>query len=106
MTRDAKKVDTCHAAIRDALRFEGFEVADFSGAGMGVPDLAVKLSPNLPGKSIWLECKNPEIKKADQALTKDQERFFYYFNAQTFIVQTPDEALEVVIWALNREGIK
>lgn len=102
MTRYARKVDACHAAIRDALRFEGFEVADFSGAGNGVPDLAVKLSPDLPGRSIWLECKNPAIKKADQAITKDQSLFFYYFHAQTFIVQTPEEALETVMWALKR----
>lgn len=102
MTRYAKKVDANHAAIRDFLRFEGWEVLDLSAAGQGVPDLAVKLSSDLPGKSVFLEVKRPDIKKKDQALTKDQELFHYYFHAQTFIVQTPEEALETVMWALKR----
>lgn len=99
MTRYARKVDTNHGAIRDGLRAAGYEVLDLSAAGQGVPDLAVRIGP---GKSVWLEVKRPDIKKRDQAMTTEQQVFWYYFNQDMHIVQTLEEALEVVEWAKGR----
>lgn len=100
MTRYAKRVDSSHAEIRDGLRALGFEVLDLSPAGQGVPDLAVKLSP---GRSLFLEVKRPDIKKAEQAMTKAQEDWWYFNCSQTRIVQTLEEARREVIAARDKE---
>ncbi len=87
--RHAKRVDINHAAIRDGLRLHGWVVLDLSGVGGGVPDLCVLV---LPGLSLFLEVKAPDIKKAEQAMTKEQEVWWSFCHRYTRIVQTVEEA--------------
>lgn len=101
MTRYAKRVDSCHAAIRDGLRGEGFEVLDLSAVGGGVPDLAVRI---VNGRSLFLELKDPAIKKALQALTKEQEAWWYFNHEYTRVVQTLEEAHRECHWAAKHWG--
>jgi len=94
--RYAKKVDKNHGAIRDGLRGYGYEVLDLSAVGGGIPDLAVRV---VNGRSLFLEVKDSSIKKAEQALTKDQETWWYYNHEITRVVQTLGEALQECEWA-------
>ena len=94
--RYAKKVDKSHGDIRDGLRLHGYEVLDLSAVGGGVPDLAVRITN---GRSLFLEVKDSKIKKAEQALTKDQETWWYYNHEITRVVQTIEEALRECQWA-------
>jgi hypothetical protein len=95
MVRHAKRVDNNHAAIRDGLRDYGYEVLDLSAVGGGVPDLAVRI---VNGRSLFLEVKRADIKKAEQALTKEQETWWHYNHETTRIVQTLSEALRECEW--------
>lgn len=54
MNRYAKRTDTTHAAIRDALRGAGWTVADYSAVGNGVPDLRA-LKGNV---GLWVDAKS------------------------------------------------
>ena len=103
MVRYAKKVDKNHGVIRDGLRLHGYEVLDLSAVGGGVPDLAVRI---VNGRSLFLEVKDSKIKKAEQALTKDQETWWHYNHEGTRVVQTLDEALRECLWAKNNWGPK
>ena len=99
--RHARKVDVNHGPIRDSLRAAGFEVLDLSAVGGGVPDLCVRIGN---GKSLFLEVKRASIKKAQQALTKEQEEWWYYCHSDTRIVQTPVEAIREADDARTRWG--
>lgn len=59
MSRWARRTDANHAAIRDGLRLQGYDVRDFSACGHGVPDLCVVGGRGrtyvLP---LWLEVKD------------------------------------------------
>ena len=101
--RYAKKVDKDHGVIRDGLRLHGYEVLDLSAVGGGVPDLAVRI---VNGRSLFLEVKDSKIKKAEQALTKDQETWWHYNHEGTRVVQTLEEALRECQWAKNNWGPK
>ena len=101
MVRYAKKVDHGHGDIRDGLREYGFEVHDLSAVGGGVPDLMVRV---VNGRSLFLEVKNSKIKKAEQALTKDQETWWYYNHEVTRVVQTIGEALQECEWCRKHWG--
>ncbi len=101
--RYAKKVDKNHGDIRDGLRLHGYEVLDLSDVGGGIPDLAVRI---LVGRSLFLEVKNSRLKKAEQALTKDQETWWYYNHEITRVVQTLEEALKECRWAETNWGQK
>ena len=57
----AKRVDNTHAEIRDALRAAGWTVKDYSGAGLGIPDLLI----NKGSVSAWVECKSKGGKLTD-----------------------------------------
>jgi hypothetical protein len=99
MVRYAKKVDNNHAEIRDGLRDYGYEVGDLSAVGGGVPDLMVRI---VNGRSLFLEVKDSRIKKAEQALTDEQEKWWYYNHETTRIVQTLSEALRECEWVRQR----
>jgi hypothetical protein len=92
-------VDENHAAIRDGLRQLGWDVLDLSAAGCGVPDLCVRL---VPGISMFLEVKRPDIKKAEQAMTPAQEEWWRYCHRFTRVVQTVDEAHRELTHAKER----
>jgi len=97
--RHAKRVDTNHAEIRDGLRDLGWTVLDLSACGGGVPDLCALL---VPGISLFLEVKSPDIKKAEQAMTKEQEVWWRFNHRSTRIVQTVDEAHRELTHARER----
>jgi hypothetical protein len=102
VVRHAKRVDANHSAIRDGLRDYGYEVHDLSAVGGGVPDLMVRI---VNGRSLFLELKRPDIKKAEQALTKEQETWWYYNHEVTRIVQTLSEALRECEWVRKNWSI-
>ncbi len=64
-----------------------------------MPDLCVLL---LPGLSIFLEVKAADIKKAEQAMTKEQEVWWSFNHRITRIVQTVDEAHRELTHAKER----
>jgi hypothetical protein len=92
VSRYARKVDTNHADIRNGLRAAGYLVLDLSAAGNGVPDLCCAI-PGQPGMSLFLEVKRPDIKKAEQAMTAEQEVWWRWNWRSTRIVQTLEEAI-------------
>lgn len=101
MTRYARRIDSNHIALREGLRAARYEVLDMSGVGSGVPDLCVLI---VVGRSLFLEVKCPKIKKAEQALTADQETWWRFHHESTRIVQTLAEALRECEWAKANWG--
>lgn len=99
--RYAKKVDANHGEIRDGLRAMGYEVLDLSGAGCGVPDLAVKVKGRL-GMVHFLEIKDGKKVLSKQALTPEQETWHNFAHAITSKVRCLDEAINALAWAEGR----
>lgn len=99
MSRYARKTDANHSAIRDALRLRGWRVDDLSGAGGGVPDLVVAISP---GVAHFLEIKDGAKPLSKQKLTKAQEQWHSYCWQITSKVCNLDEAITALEWAKNR----
>jgi hypothetical protein len=99
MTRYARKTDANHAAIRQGLRDLGWSVGDLSGAGDGVPDLVVRISPGFPH---FLEIKSDRQPLSAQALTAAQERWHSYAHFITSKVTNLEEAIEALTWAKSR----
>ena len=99
MTRYAKRVDANHKEIRDGLREKGWMVLDLSGAGDGIPDLAVALAPGTPW---FLEIKDGDKPLSAQKLTKAQEVWHSFAWGVTSKVRSLDEAQEVLTWARNK----
>lgn len=93
MSRYAKRTDSSHSEIRDGLRAEGWDVADMSAVGGGIPDLFVMIlkSPR-GGRSLGLEVKCPSIRDKMKALTVDQQVYFHYHGETTRVVQSLEEA--------------
>lgn len=98
--RHAKRVDRNHAELRDGLRALGWEVLDLSGAGCGVPDLAVKVGL---GMIHLLEVKDGDKPLSAQALTPAQEQWHNFAHAITSKVRNLDEAINALEWAKGRK---
>jgi hypothetical protein len=107
--RFAKRTDANHAAVRDALRADGFDVLDLSAAGDGIPDLCVRinmvkgtpvLSPHTP--PVFLELKDGDKPKSARKLTAKQELWHRHCWAVTHTVTNIDEARAALAWAANR----
>lgn len=99
MTRHAKRVDRNHAEIRDGLRGLGWQVGDLSGAGDGIPDLIVRISPGFPH---LLEVKDGDKPLSAQKLTAKQEAWHAYAHFITSKVRSLEEAVEALTWARAR----
>ena len=97
--RHAKRVDANHSQLRDDLRKLGWEVLDLSGAGDGIPDLAVSIAP---GKPHFLEIKDGKKPLSAQALTKAQERWRAIAWQITSKVRNLEEATQALLWAKGR----
>jgi hypothetical protein len=91
--RHAKRTDQNHAAIRDGLRAAGFEVRDYSGAGFGIPDLAVKIGAN---SCLWLEIKDGNKSKSKQKLTTAEENWFDWNGFNSRKVNSLESALAAI----------
>ena len=90
----AKRVDGNHAVVRDALRsVAGIVVQDLSGAGSGIPDLLV----GCEGRNFLLEVKDPSKPPSRRRLTRAQESWHAGWTGQVAVVETPEQALRVVL---------
>lgn len=97
--RHAKRTDANHSHIRDGLRDLGWSVGDLSGAGDGVPDLVVRISPGFPH---FLEIKDGGKPLSAQKLTAKQEAWHSYAHFITSKVRSLEEAVEALNWAKAR----
>lgn len=90
----AKRVDANQKAITEALRAAGASVLSLASLGQGVPDLLV-WSP-YTRQLILMECKNPNVPKADRQLTDDQVKWHHEWKGPIRVVETEQQALD---WA-------
>lgn len=97
--RHAKRTDANHAEVRDGLRARGWAVFDLSGAGDGIPDLAVSV---VPGKPHFLELKDGTKPPSARKLTAAQERWHAMAWQITSKVTNLQEAIEALEWARSR----
>ena len=95
--RRAARTDRNHAAIRDALREAGASVWDTSGVGGGFPDLVVgHVSPTRGRENLLVEVKDGKRKPSERRLTQQQYEFAEAWRGQWCLVESVDEALEVL----------
>ena len=90
----AKKRDTRHKEIREALKNAGFACFDTGAVGDGYPDLVVA---NRRGTAALLY----EIKSEGGVFTEDECRFMLKLVHPVYrVITTPEQAIEV----LQNEG--
>lgn len=90
----AKRTDSNHAEIRDALRKIGVGVHDASSAGAGIPDLICVYR----GVPYFVEVKDGEKSPSRRKLTVFQVQFENMLNThggKLHVVTSVDEALAV-----------
>lgn len=80
----AKKVDTTHGAIRDALRKAGIRVFDCSATGRGFPDLACSYR----GFVAFVEAKSGK-----HGLNEMQRDFIRDWEGPVIVTNDPEEAV-------------
>ncbi len=94
MSRHARRTDSTHAGIRDALRGAGWIVTDFSAVGNGVPDMrAIK-----GAIGIWVDAKST----SDPVVRRSQIKFAEMCPESYFVAAlTPDYAIQMAqrIWS-------
>lgn len=102
MSRYARRTDTTHAPIRDALRNVGATVLDMSRLGDDAPDLAV----GWRGRTVFVECKTPTRKDGgvkDSKVSDGQREFARTWRGDAVIVATnPQQAVEQLVIAVTR----
>jgi hypothetical protein len=99
MSRYAKKVDSVHGEIRDALR-KVTRVLDTSGLGFGMCDL---LAYHVSGRVVFIEVKSVDgkRKKRVRKLTKAQEKLRMWLNYT--VVTSVSEAYEACGFTVRRQ---
>ncbi len=101
MSRYARRTDTTHAPIRDALRNVGATVLDMSRLGDDAPDLAV----GWRGRTVFVECKSDRKvhKRKGDGTSDGQREFARTWRGDAVIVATsPQQAIEQIIIAVTR----
>ena len=88
----AKRVDDNHARIVLALRKIGCSVTSLAAVGGGVPDLLVGLA----GRNYLIEVKDGQKPPSRRKLTPDQQSWHETWGGQKELVNSVDEALDVV----------
>ena len=88
----ARRTDHNHRNIRTALRDIGCTVADTSSAGDGFPDLVV----GVVGVNLLMEIKDGARRRSSRKLTAAQIVFQGEWRGQYVVVESVDEAVEVV----------
>jgi len=91
MRRDAK-VDANQPAIVAALRDTGATVQHLHFVGRGCPDVCV----GIDGVNYLFEIKVPGHYKAEDKLTDAERKWHEEWKGQVAIIQTADDALEVM----------
>jgi Holliday junction resolvase len=98
----AKRVDSTHAAIRDALRatYGKDAVLDTHAMGDDFPDLVLGAG----GLTLLIECKTPTNKaggyRADKAAAQLRRAAAWHGGPWLFVV-SPEQALALVAQVLN-----
>ena len=90
--RHRAKIDDNQPAIVKALKQIGCNVQSLAACGNGVPDLLL----GYRGQNILLEVKDGDKTASRKKLTPDQIVWHALWRGQVAVVETPDEALEVV----------
>ena len=93
MSRYFSRVDSNQPAIVHALRLAGASVEHLHAVGSGCPDLLCALAN---GETFLIEVKDGSKPPSDQNLTKDQVVWHARWRGRVHIVNSVDQALEVV----------
>jgi hypothetical protein len=101
VSRYARRVDTTHADIRDALRDIGAVVHDTSALGDDFPDLVV----GWRGRTLLVECKTPTRKDGGvkpSAISVGQRTARVLWQGDAWIVATsPEQAIAECVRAVT-----
>jgi hypothetical protein len=87
------RVDANHVEIVRALRRHGIAVLSLAPMGRGVPDLLCAFRD----VTCLIEIKDEARPPSARALTAQQERFIGSWPGKVFVVNSPDEAVRVVV---------
>ena len=90
--RRAAKVDDNQEQLVYELRRLGYSVQSIATVGKGCPDLVV----GSKGRNFLFEVKDPAKWPSARALTKDEVEWHTFWKGQVAVVQTTEEALEVM----------
>lgn len=90
--RRAAKIDKSQTAIVAALRDVGAFVQSLGAVGDGCPDLLVGYA----GRTILMEVKEPHVKGRLRPSQTDWHAAWMPCGGALFVVDTPDQALEVL----------
>ena len=90
--RRAARTDANQAEIVKALRAIGASVHDTSAVGQGFPDLVA----GFRGRNWLIECKDGRKPPSARKLTPDQIEFKAAWRGHWAVVNSPEEALEIV----------
>lgn len=90
--RRAAKVDENQKELVSQLRHHGCSVAVTSGVGVGFPDIVV----GYKGQNFLFEVKDPAKPPSARKLTNDQEEFHWKWRGQIDVIETADEAIEIM----------
>lgn len=117
MPRRAARIDANQPDVVRVLRGVGASVQVLSQVGQGCPDLLAgvagltlvgRFNPQVirwllkredvtihDGANLLIEVKNPNVPKADQQLTPDEQEWHREWSGQVCIARTIDEALRI-----------
>ncbi|QBM33857.1 hypothetical protein [Acinetobacter baumannii] len=90
--RRAAKIDANQNEIVKALRQVGASVQSLASTGKGCPDLLV----GFRGVNWLLEIKDGQKVKSARKLTPDQIEWHESWRGKVFVVESTDEALQVI----------
>jgi hypothetical protein len=92
VNRKAARVDENQGEIVRALQAYGCTTQSLASVGLGCPDQLI----GYRGVNILMEIKNPEQDPNKRKLTPDQRGWHERWRGQKAVVETIDEALDVV----------
>lgn len=92
MSKYAKKTDTNHMLVVNALRKFGVFVVDTSRVGAGFPDLLCVYR----GVTVLLEVKDGTRPRSERKLTPAQQRFHERFPGRVAVAESPEDAIRIV----------
>lgn len=91
--RKAARVDANQEQVVSALRGMGATVQSLAATGKGVPDLLV----GYRSKNYLLEVKDGRKPPSERKLTPDQEIWHEAWKGTVHVVNTPTEAVKVIL---------
>ena len=96
----AKRTDDNHKQVVEGIRAALPEatVLDLSGAGKGVPDLAIGWA----GKNYLVEIKDPSKPTSKRSLTTAQQKLHATWQGQMDVAHTAAEAIAIILRNHNK----